>query len=121
MNYRHGLLRFVFLISFVMGAAGFYLTASSYYKKLALTSGYKQLEFMKNMPSLASEGSRYKVPAFTEDPALKSENLVSSYMVSSHFDGKVSLRRASVQSSGPLRFKTRLDIILDARERYEKK
>lgn len=121
MNYKTGSLKLLFLISFLLGAAGFYLTASSYYKKLALTSGYKQLTFMKNMPSLAADGSRYRIPAFTEDPALKSEKLVDSFITSSYHEDKISLRKVSARSSGPLWISTRLDTILDARERYEKK
>ena len=115
------LLKLAFLISFCFGLTGIFLTAHSYYRKLSLMSGKKQLEFMKNLPSLASDGSRYSVPAFTDDPALSSERMLKSELVTSYHAGKISLRHASVVTSGPPGLKVTLETILDARERYEKK
>lgn len=114
------LLKLAFLVSFVFGLFGIYLTAHSYYRKQSVMSARKQLEFMKNLPSLASNGSRYKVPAFTEDPALKAEKMLKLELVSEFYEGKISLRKAAVISSGPLFYASKLEAILDARERYEK-
>lgn len=114
-------LKLAFLISFVLGLFGTYLTARSYYHKQSVMSAKKQLEFMKNLPSLASDGSRYKIPAFTEDPALKAEKSLKLELVSAYFDDKISLRKAVVNASGPLFYGSKLEAILDARERYEKK
>jgi archaellum component FlaF (FlaF/FlaG flagellin family) len=105
-------------ISFLLGIAGLYLMADSYYTGLALAASENQLEFLKTVPSIVSKThDPVKLPAYQENIILSSNPVLKGFLYGDYFGGRMSIRQAAIKVTAYPFSTVEIAALVDTRER----